>query len=74
MEIMIPLYFEGRRTLEELKFLVQDFVLNAYYSYERQPQEAESMKLLKLSAILGVNFRTVSKEVTEIEKQLLAKS
>ena len=74
MEITIPLINGGRRTLEELKFLCQDFILNAYYSYERMPEDMDKMKLIKLSAILGVNYRTAWKEIGEIEKQLLSKT
>ena len=54
-----------------MKFLLQDFVLNAFYSYERQPNEVPKMKLLKLAAILGVNYRTASVEIRDIENQII---
>jgi len=58
MEIFIPYDCSGWRSEEEMKFLLQDFVLNAFYSYEREEREEPKLKLLKLACILGVNFRT----------------
>ena len=54
-----------------MKFLIQDFVLNVFYSYEWTWRKEAPLKLKKLAAILGVNYRSASVEVKDIENQII---
>ena len=69
----LPVRADSRRSVDELKCLVQDFTLFCYYRFVFRETANPSVRLKELAAILGVNFRTVSAEVVQIEHKILLK-
>ena len=73
LTITVPYLIQKRRDKDEFMYLVQDFLLNCYYSREYDVLEEPVVKFFKLAKLLGVDFRSIGAEAKEIERKFMEK-
>jgi len=71
--VNFPIATTSRRDFDELKYCVQDFLLDCFYTYEYEHITSGWITLKALSIIMGVDHRSVFDEVVLIEAEIIRK-